>query len=99
MSGGALDVVIVSYRSRELLGACLEALRANPPSVPISTVQLARGALQRGGAVPLSTTIVSKSSTAVASERSISMASEGVTVGTITVAVGVLRRRRCRGSR
>jgi N-acetylglucosaminyl-diphospho-decaprenol L-rhamnosyltransferase len=38
MSGDALDVVIVSYRSRELLRACLEALRANPPSVPMSIV-------------------------------------------------------------
>jgi N-acetylglucosaminyl-diphospho-decaprenol L-rhamnosyltransferase len=38
MNGGGLDVVIVSYRSRELLRACLEALRANPPSVPMSIV-------------------------------------------------------------
>ena len=38
MSGGALDVVIVSYRSRELLRICLEALRTNPPSVPMSLV-------------------------------------------------------------
>jgi N-acetylglucosaminyl-diphospho-decaprenol L-rhamnosyltransferase len=35
---GALDVVIVSYRSRDLLRECLEALRANPPSVPTSVV-------------------------------------------------------------
>ncbi len=31
-----LDVVIVSYRCRELLRGCLEALRAHPPSVPMS---------------------------------------------------------------
>jgi N-acetylglucosaminyl-diphospho-decaprenol L-rhamnosyltransferase len=33
-----LDVVIVSYRCRELLRGCLEALRAHPPSVPMSVV-------------------------------------------------------------
>jgi N-acetylglucosaminyl-diphospho-decaprenol L-rhamnosyltransferase len=33
-----LDVVIVSYRSRELLRACLESLRANPPSRPMNLV-------------------------------------------------------------
>jgi N-acetylglucosaminyl-diphospho-decaprenol L-rhamnosyltransferase len=33
-----LDVVIVSYRSRDLLRHCLEALRAHPPSVPMSVV-------------------------------------------------------------
>jgi hypothetical protein len=38
MSGSALDVVIVSYRSCELLRVCLEALRANPPSMPMSVV-------------------------------------------------------------
>ncbi|HKH23782.1 MAG TPA: glycosyltransferase family 2 protein [Solirubrobacterales bacterium] len=38
MKGGGLDVVIVSYRSRELLRQCLEALRANPPSRPMSVV-------------------------------------------------------------
>lgn len=38
MNGGGLDVVIVSYRSRELLRECLESLRANPPSCPISVV-------------------------------------------------------------
>jgi N-acetylglucosaminyl-diphospho-decaprenol L-rhamnosyltransferase len=31
----ALDVVIVSYRSRELLRSCLESLRAHPPSRPM----------------------------------------------------------------
>ena len=38
MSGSGLDIVIVSYRSRELLRACLGALRANPSSVPMSIV-------------------------------------------------------------
>jgi N-acetylglucosaminyl-diphospho-decaprenol L-rhamnosyltransferase len=38
MAGEGLDVVIVSYRSRELLRACLEALRAHPPSIPMSVV-------------------------------------------------------------
>jgi N-acetylglucosaminyl-diphospho-decaprenol L-rhamnosyltransferase len=38
MSAGGLDVVIVSYRSRELLRECLGALRAHPPSCPISVV-------------------------------------------------------------
>ena len=33
-----LDVVIVSYRCRELLRGCLEALRAHPPSLPIRVV-------------------------------------------------------------
>jgi GT2 family glycosyltransferase len=33
-----LDVVIVSYRSRELLRACLESLRAHPPSCPMKVV-------------------------------------------------------------
>jgi N-acetylglucosaminyl-diphospho-decaprenol L-rhamnosyltransferase len=30
-----VDVVIVSYRSRDLLPACLESLRAHPPRVPL----------------------------------------------------------------
>jgi N-acetylglucosaminyl-diphospho-decaprenol L-rhamnosyltransferase len=34
----ALDVVIVSYRSRELLRGCLESLRAHPPSCPMKVV-------------------------------------------------------------
>jgi N-acetylglucosaminyl-diphospho-decaprenol L-rhamnosyltransferase len=34
----ALDVVIVSYRSRELLGRCLDSLRAYPPSVPMKVI-------------------------------------------------------------
>jgi N-acetylglucosaminyl-diphospho-decaprenol L-rhamnosyltransferase len=38
MSDDGLDVVIVSYRSRELLRACLKALRAYSPSVPMSIV-------------------------------------------------------------
>jgi N-acetylglucosaminyl-diphospho-decaprenol L-rhamnosyltransferase len=38
MNGGGLDVVIVSYRSRDLLRSCLEALRAHPPSLPMSVV-------------------------------------------------------------
>jgi N-acetylglucosaminyl-diphospho-decaprenol L-rhamnosyltransferase len=38
MSDDGLDVVIVSYRSRELLRACLKALRAHSPSVPMSIV-------------------------------------------------------------
>jgi N-acetylglucosaminyl-diphospho-decaprenol L-rhamnosyltransferase len=33
-----LDVVIVSYRCRELLRGCLEALRAHPPSLPMKIV-------------------------------------------------------------
>jgi N-acetylglucosaminyl-diphospho-decaprenol L-rhamnosyltransferase len=37
-SNGGLDVVIVSYRSRELLRECLEALREHPPSVPMFVV-------------------------------------------------------------
>jgi hypothetical protein len=49
--------------------------------------------------VPLSMTIVSKPPFAVANERRRTRASDGVTVGTMTVAAGVLRRRRCRGSR
>ena len=36
MNGGGLDVVIVSYRSRELLRGCLDSLRAHPPSCPMS---------------------------------------------------------------
>jgi N-acetylglucosaminyl-diphospho-decaprenol L-rhamnosyltransferase len=38
MNDGGLDVVIVSYRSRALLRECLEALRAHPPSSPMSVV-------------------------------------------------------------
>jgi GT2 family glycosyltransferase len=38
MNDGGLDVVIVAYRSRELLRACLEALRAHPPSITMSVV-------------------------------------------------------------
>ena len=38
MNGGGLDVVIVSYLSRELLRECLDSLRANPPSCPMSVV-------------------------------------------------------------
>ena len=38
MSGGGLDVVIVSYRSREFLRGCLAALGANPPSCSMSVV-------------------------------------------------------------
>jgi N-acetylglucosaminyl-diphospho-decaprenol L-rhamnosyltransferase len=34
----SLDVVIVSYRSRELLRRCLESLRAHPPAVPMTVV-------------------------------------------------------------
>jgi len=33
-----LDVVIVSYRSRELLRRCLESLRAHPPAVPMNVI-------------------------------------------------------------
>jgi N-acetylglucosaminyl-diphospho-decaprenol L-rhamnosyltransferase len=38
MTGGALDVVIVAYHSRELLRECLDALRAHPPSCPMTVV-------------------------------------------------------------
>jgi hypothetical protein len=38
VSDRALDVVIVSYRSRELLRECLSALRSNPPSCPVAVV-------------------------------------------------------------
>jgi N-acetylglucosaminyl-diphospho-decaprenol L-rhamnosyltransferase len=34
----AVDVVIVSFRSRELLRSCLESLRANPPSCPMKVI-------------------------------------------------------------
>jgi N-acetylglucosaminyl-diphospho-decaprenol L-rhamnosyltransferase len=34
----ALDVVIVSYRSRELLRGCLDSLRAHPPSCPMKLI-------------------------------------------------------------
>jgi GT2 family glycosyltransferase len=33
-----LDVVIVSYRSRELLRRCLDSLRAHPPAVPLKVI-------------------------------------------------------------
>jgi N-acetylglucosaminyl-diphospho-decaprenol L-rhamnosyltransferase len=35
---GALDVVIVSYRSCNLLRGCLESLRAHPPSCPMKLI-------------------------------------------------------------
>jgi N-acetylglucosaminyl-diphospho-decaprenol L-rhamnosyltransferase len=35
---GSLDVVIVSFRSRELLRRCLESLRAHPPAIPMKVV-------------------------------------------------------------
>ena len=39
MSGdAALDVVIVAYRSRELLRECLGSLRAHPPAGPMKVV-------------------------------------------------------------
>ena len=38
MSDGGLDVVIVSYRSPELLRECLGALGAHPPSCPMNVV-------------------------------------------------------------
>jgi N-acetylglucosaminyl-diphospho-decaprenol L-rhamnosyltransferase len=34
----SLDVVIVSYRSRELLRRCLDSLRAHPPQIPMKIV-------------------------------------------------------------
>jgi GT2 family glycosyltransferase len=34
----ALDIVIVSYRSRELLRGCLQSLRAHPPSCPMRVI-------------------------------------------------------------
>jgi N-acetylglucosaminyl-diphospho-decaprenol L-rhamnosyltransferase len=37
-SAESLDVVIVSYRSRELLRRCLDSLRAHPPAVPMKVV-------------------------------------------------------------
>jgi N-acetylglucosaminyl-diphospho-decaprenol L-rhamnosyltransferase len=38
VSQAGLDVVIVSYRSRALLGACLESLRRHAPSRPLHVV-------------------------------------------------------------
>ena len=38
MEDAALDVVIVSYRSRELLRECLASLRAHPPSCPMKVI-------------------------------------------------------------
>jgi N-acetylglucosaminyl-diphospho-decaprenol L-rhamnosyltransferase len=39
MTGDAgLDVVIVSYRSREMVRECLDSLRAHPPTCPMSVV-------------------------------------------------------------
>ena len=35
---GGLDVVIVSFRCRELLRGCLGSLRACPPSVPMRVI-------------------------------------------------------------
>ena len=39
----ALDVVIVGYRSRELLRGCLESLRAYPPSCPMKVIVVDNG--------------------------------------------------------
>ena len=36
--GAIVDVVIVAYRSRELLRSCLESLQAHPPAGPMSVV-------------------------------------------------------------
>ena len=33
-----LDVVVVSYRCRELLRTCLDSLRAHPPGVPVRAI-------------------------------------------------------------
>jgi N-acetylglucosaminyl-diphospho-decaprenol L-rhamnosyltransferase len=38
MDESGLDVVIVSYRSRELLRECLDSLRAHPPHVPMQVI-------------------------------------------------------------
>ena len=38
MAGPHLDVVIVAFRSRELLGRCLDSLRAHPPEGGLSVV-------------------------------------------------------------
>jgi N-acetylglucosaminyl-diphospho-decaprenol L-rhamnosyltransferase len=38
MAASGLDVVIVAYRSRELLRGCLESLRAHPPSCPMKVI-------------------------------------------------------------
>jgi GT2 family glycosyltransferase len=38
MEGSALDVVIVSYRSCELLTVCIDSLQAHPPSCPMKLV-------------------------------------------------------------
>src|SRR3954454_6427837 len=38
MSYQGLDVVIVSYRCRELLRGCLDSLRAHPSSIPMNVV-------------------------------------------------------------
>jgi len=38
MDESGLDVVIVSYRSRELLRGCLDSLRAHPPHVPMQVI-------------------------------------------------------------
>ena len=44
MSEPAVDVVIVSYRSRELLGRCLESLREHPAPAGMSvTVDIDTG--------------------------------------------------------
>ena len=38
MAEPRLDVVVVAYRSRELLGRCLDSLRAHPPAAGLRTV-------------------------------------------------------------
>jgi N-acetylglucosaminyl-diphospho-decaprenol L-rhamnosyltransferase len=38
MESAALDVVIVAYRSRELLRRCLDSLRAHPPGCPMKLI-------------------------------------------------------------
>ena len=35
-AGLSLDIVIVSYRCRELLRGCLESIRAHPPAWPVT---------------------------------------------------------------
>ena len=43
MEGDDLDVVIVSYRSRELLRACLDSLRRHPPAGPLKVIVVDNG--------------------------------------------------------
>jgi N-acetylglucosaminyl-diphospho-decaprenol L-rhamnosyltransferase len=38
VTDAGLDVVIVAYRSREMVRVCLDSLRANPPSCPMTVV-------------------------------------------------------------